>query len=92
MPDHVVATGNPGKTVMVIGDSFTDFYFTRMLSEHVERVVWIHHHQCGFDWRLIDKFHPDEVWWAPTERFLICDPGARPIHFPDPAISSRAGG
>jgi alginate O-acetyltransferase complex protein AlgJ len=57
-----------------------------------ERVVWIHHHQCGFDWRLIDKFHPDEVWWAPTERFLICDPGARPIHFPDPAISSRAGG
>lgn len=77
---------------MVIGDSFTDFYFTRMLSEHVERVVWIHHHQCGFDWRLIDKFHPDDVWWAPTERFLICDPGARPIHFPDPAISSRAGG
>jgi hypothetical protein len=82
MPDHVITTGKPGPTIMVIGDSFTAGYFPLMLSQHVGRAVWIHHHQCGFDWKLIDRFHPDEVWWAPTERFLICDPGVRPIDFP----------
>ena len=82
MPDHVVTTGKPGPTVMVIGDSFTAGYFPLMLSQHVGRAIWVHHHQCGFDWKLIDKLRPDEVWWAPTERFLVCDPGARPIDFP----------
>jgi alginate O-acetyltransferase complex protein AlgJ len=82
MPDHVFATGKPGPTVMVIGDSFTHSYFTLMLSQHLERVVWINHRHCGFDWSLIDNFHPDEVWWAPTERFLICNTGVRPANFP----------
>jgi hypothetical protein len=82
MPDHVVTTGSSGPTVMVIGDSFTAAYFPIMLSHHVGRAIWLHHRQCGFDWKLIDEFHPDEVWWAPTERFLVCDVGARPIGFP----------
>ena len=82
MADHVVATGNPGPSVMVVGDSFTHSYFTLMLSQHFERVIWINHRNCGFDWTLIDKFHPDEVWWMPTERFLICDPGVHPANFP----------
>jgi alginate O-acetyltransferase complex protein AlgJ len=82
MPDHVFATGKPGPTVMVIGDSFTHSYFPLMLSQHLERVVWINDRHCGFDWSLIDKFHPDEVWWAPTERFLVCDSGVRPANFP----------
>ena len=81
MPDHVVATGNPGRTIMVIGDSFTHSYFPILLSQHLERVVWIHHRHCGFDWSLVDKFQPDEVWWSPTERFLICSPGVRPTNF-----------
>ena len=82
MPDHVVTTGRPGPTVMIIGDSFTHGYFPLMLSQRdVSRIVWIHHHECGFDWKLIDKFRPDEVWWAPTERFLLCDPGLTPIDF-----------
>ncbi len=55
MPDHVVTTGRPGPTVMVIGDSFTAGYFPLMLSEHVGRAIWMHHHQCGFDWKLIDR-------------------------------------
>ena len=82
MPDHVVTTGRAGPTVLVIGDSFTASYFPAMLSQHVGRAIWIHHHQCGFDWKLIDEFHPDEVWWAPTERFLVCDAGARPKGLP----------
>jgi alginate O-acetyltransferase complex protein AlgJ len=81
MPDHLVATGLPGPTIMVIGDSFTQGFFPVMLSQHAGRAIWIHHHECGFDWKLIDKFHPDEVWWVPTERFLICDPGVAPIDF-----------
>src|SRR5271166_1120327 len=81
MPDHVITTGKPGPTIMVIGDSFTASYFPLMLSQHVGRAIWVHHHQCGFDWKLIDRFHPDEVWWAPTERFLVCDPGVHPRDF-----------
>jgi hypothetical protein len=81
MPDHMVATGRPGPTIMVIGDSFTAGYFPLMLSQHAGRAIWIHHHECGFDWKLIDKLRPDEVWWAPTERFLICDPGVAPVDF-----------
>jgi len=81
MPDHIITTGKPGPTVMVIGDSFTASYFPLMLSQHAGRAIWVHHHQCGFDWKLIDRFRPDEVWWAPTERFLLCDPGVRPIDF-----------
>ena len=85
MPDHVVTTGKPGPTIMVIGDSFTAGYFPLMLSQHVGRAIWVHHHQCGFDWKLIDRLRPDEVWWAPTERFLVCDPGARSASiFPEP--------
>ena len=80
-PDIVVTTGRPGPTIMVIGDSFTASYFPRMLAQHVGRVLWVHYHQCDFDWKLIDRFHPDEVWWAPTERALICDPGVHPIDF-----------
>ena len=85
MPDHVVATDRPGPTIMIIGDSFTHGYFPRMLAQHGGRAVWIHHHECGFDWKLIDRFRPDEVWWTPTERFLLCDPGVIPIDFPTQA-------
>ena len=81
MPDHVVTTGKPGPTIMVIGDSFTARYFPLMLAQHVGRAIWINHHRCGFDWKLVDRLKPDEVWWAPTERFLICDPRAIPAGF-----------
>jgi hypothetical protein len=69
---------------MIIGDSFTsnDSIFPRMLIGHVGRVVWQHHKRCGFDWRLIDRFQPDEVWWMPTERYLLCSPNVRPEGFP----------
>jgi hypothetical protein len=29
----------------------------------------------------IELAAPDEVWWVPTERFLICDEGVRPLNF-----------
>ena len=81
MPDWILSSGRPGPTVMVIGDSFTASYFPPMLAQHVGRAIWLNHRECGFDWNWIDKFQPDEVWWAPTERFLICDEGVRPLNF-----------
>jgi len=81
MPDWALTSGRPGPTVMVIGDSFTASYFPPMLAEHVGRAIWLNHRECGFDWSMIEKFQPDEVWWVPTERFLICDEGVRPLNF-----------
>jgi hypothetical protein len=81
MPDYVLTSDKSGPTIMVIGDSFTAGYFPPMLLQHAGRAIWLHHHRCGFDWKWIDKFHPDEVWWAPTERFLLCEPDTHPIDF-----------
>jgi alginate O-acetyltransferase complex protein AlgJ len=81
MPDWVLSSGRPGPTIMVIGDSFTASYFPPMLAQHVGRAIWLNHRECGFDWNWIDKLQPDEVWWMPTERFLICDEGVRPLNF-----------
>ena len=43
----------------------------------------MHHNYCGFDWAWIDRLKPDEVWWAPVERFLVCRPGQKPKNFPE---------
>jgi len=79
--DFVDTSDRPGPTIMIYGDSFTGGYFPPLLLQHAGRVIWLAHHFCGFDWKAIDKFHPDEVWWMPNERFLICAPGARPLDF-----------
>jgi alginate O-acetyltransferase complex protein AlgJ len=78
MPAQMITTGKPGPTILVVGDSFTASFFPRMLAQHVGRAIWVHYNTegCSFDWSLVDKYHPDEVWWAPVERALICDSGA----------------
>jgi alginate O-acetyltransferase complex protein AlgJ len=77
-----VATGDrQGATVMIIGDSFT-YNVAPVLLMHIGRVVWLHHQSCGFDWKLIDRFRPDEVWWMPTERLILCDANVHPDGFP----------
>jgi alginate O-acetyltransferase complex protein AlgJ len=78
MPDHAIVSGRPGPTIMVIGDSFTVGLFPLFLSQHVGRAVWLHHNYCGFDWTAIDRIKPDEVWWTPVERYLVCRPGQHP--------------
>ena len=79
--DYVQSSGRPGPTVMILGDSFTGAHIEPMLLQHAGRVVWLASEHCGFDWSAIDRFRPDEVWWMPNERFLICDPGVRPRGF-----------
>lgn len=71
-PTFVETMDRPGPTIMIIGDSFTASFFPPMLLQHAGRVVWLFHYWCAFDWKWIDQFHPDEVWWMPTERYLIC--------------------
>ncbi len=78
MPTHMITTGKPGPTILVVGDFFTASFFPPMLAQHVGRAIWVHYDDsaCSFDWSLIDKYRPDEVWWAPVERALICASGA----------------
>ena len=79
---YVATTDKPGETILIIGDSFTVGYFAPMVLSRIGRIVWQHHKFCGFDWKLIDRFRPDEVWWMPTERYLLCGPNVRPDGFP----------
>jgi hypothetical protein len=79
--DYVETSDNQGPTIMIFGDSFTARYFAPMALKHAGRVVWIDHKHCAFDWGVIDRFHPDMVWWMPNERQLICDPAVRPVGF-----------
>lgn len=87
--DYVETSDKPGPTIMVIGDSFTFDYYARMLLQHVGRVVWLNHRLCRFDWKAIDRFHPDEVWWMPNERFFLCAPGAWPVDFAEEKDEGR---
>jgi alginate O-acetyltransferase complex protein AlgJ len=87
--DYVETSDKPGPTIMILGDSFTFGYFAQMLLQHVGRVVWMNHRLCRFDWKAIDKFHPDEVWWMPNERFLVCAPGAWPVDFAEEKDEGR---
>jgi alginate O-acetyltransferase complex protein AlgJ len=66
---------------MIIGDSFTESYFPPLMTKQGVGVVWQHHKWCGFDWKTIDRSQPDEVWWMPTERYLLCHPNVRPDGF-----------
>ena len=88
-PDLAIATGRPGPTVLIIGDSFTESFFPPLLAERVGRAIWMHFHQCAFDWTAVDRYRPDEVWWMPTERALVCDPGARPQNFAAEAAAAK---
>ena len=67
---------------MIIGELFHLAILRLWCLSHVGRIVWQHHKFCGFDWKLIDRFRPDEVWWMPTERYLLCGPNVRPDGFP----------
>jgi hypothetical protein len=89
MPDHAIATGRSGPTILVIGDSFTVGYFPLFLSQHVGRAAWFHHNYCGFDWASIDKTRPDEVWWMPVERYLVCRPRQKLKNFPEGEASGN---
>jgi alginate O-acetyltransferase complex protein AlgJ len=68
-----------GPTILIIGDSFADL-LARVLVQHAGRVIVMHHQWCGFDWKRVDELKPNEVWWLPTERYMLCK--TKPKNFP----------
>jgi alginate O-acetyltransferase complex protein AlgJ len=80
-----------GPTILILGDSFTGVFFPPMVLQHAGRVVWMSHLVCGFDWNEVEKYRPDEVWWMPTERFLVCLPGVKPKGLPESKTDSIQG-
>jgi alginate O-acetyltransferase complex protein AlgJ len=66
--------------IVTVGDSFTGG-FAPFLVANGAGFTWIHHEWCGFDWNEIEAVHPDEVWWMPTERYMLCN-NVRPKGMP----------
>ncbi len=81
--DFIETSEKAGPTILVLGDSFTSGYLSLMILQHAHRVIWMNHWFCGFDWGELENYHPDEVWWMPTERFLLCSPGVKPKGLPE---------
>jgi alginate O-acetyltransferase complex protein AlgJ len=93
--DFIETSEKAGPTILILGDSFTGGYFPPMVLQHAHRVIWMNHLVCGFDWSEVEKYHPDEVWWMPTERFLVCIPGLTPKGLPESkaqAVEGKAPG
>ena len=80
-PTFTATLGRPGPTILIIGDSFTFYFFGPMVVQRAGRMVWTYHRGCGFNWKWIEQFRPDEVWWMPTERQMLCRPGIKPEGF-----------
>jgi len=89
--DFIETSERPGPTILILGDSFTGGYLPAMILQHAHRVVWVDHKSCGFDWAEVEKYRPDEVWWMPNERFLVCKPGLKPKGLPEDKAEAAAG-
>ncbi len=76
-----ISSSVSGPTVLIIGDSFTAFYFPAYFAHFVSRVVWMHQEDCRFDWNVVASVKPDIVLLMPTERFARCPGGGRPVNY-----------
>jgi alginate O-acetyltransferase complex protein AlgJ len=64
-----------GPAVLVIGDSFTDpsrESFAQMILSRARKMLWLAHSDTATERRLATELQPDEVWYMPTERFMLC--------------------
>ena len=89
--DFTETSEKAGPTILVLGDSFTGGYLPAMILQHAHRVIWVDHKSCGFNWSEVEKYAPDEVWWMPNERFLVCKPGLKPVGLPESKSDSAEG-
>jgi alginate O-acetyltransferase complex protein AlgJ len=80
-----------GPTILILGDSSAGIFFPPMVLQHAGRVIWMSYLVCGFDWNEVEKYGPDEVWWMPTERNLVCLPGVKPKGLPESKADSAHG-
>jgi alginate O-acetyltransferase complex protein AlgJ len=64
-----------GVGIIVLGDSFTlDFWRPLLLRSGAARIGWMHFALCSFDFSDLERFRPNYVIVAPTERFMPCPP------------------
>jgi alginate O-acetyltransferase complex protein AlgJ len=89
--DFTETSEKAGPTILILGDSFTGGYLPAMILQHAHRVIWMDHKSCGFDWSEVETYHPDEVWWMPNERFLVCKAGLKPMGLPEGKLDSAEG-
>lgn len=63
-----------GARVLVLGDSFTQHFWLPFLqaAQGIERIGWLHHSMCQFDFEDVLRFRPSLVILIPTERFMPC--------------------
>ncbi len=62
----------PGPRIMVLGDSFANFFWRRLLAGRTSAYAFMHHHWCQADEGAIDRFKPDILIYMPVERYLAC--------------------
>jgi alginate O-acetyltransferase complex protein AlgJ len=74
-------TALKGPQILILGDSFTAGFEPFLLANGA-RFQFVHHTWCGFDWNVIEENNPDEVWWMPTERYMLCNSNVRPKGLP----------
>jgi alginate O-acetyltransferase complex protein AlgJ len=71
--EQIADSEKTGTAVLVIGDSFTnDSFWRAFFDRHASRYEFTSHGGCGFDAAIIDRFNPDIVVLAVTERYLFC--------------------
>lgn len=76
--------GVEGARVLVIGDSFTQHLWLPFLqaAQGVERVGWLHHSKCQFNFEDVLRFRPHLVILVPTERYMPCASNKWPSGLP----------
>lgn len=80
---YAYETGHAGPRILVIGDSFTQYFWPGLLASRSSAFGWMHHRNCTFDWTAVERFKPDLVIYAPVERSMLCN--GWPAGLPAPA-------
>ena len=72
-----------GARVLMLGDSFTQYFWLPLFERtDAERIGWMHHSNCTFDYADVERFDPTLVIWVPTEREMPCPLTAWPAGLP----------
>lgn len=69
---YAYSTGHAGPRILVIGDSFTQGFWRGWLAYRASAYGWTHHRYCRFDMGAVERFKPDILIYAPTERAMQC--------------------
>ena len=69
---YAIETGHPGPRILVIGDSFSQGPWQGLGVHRASVYGWMHHRYCRFDMGAVERFRPDILIYAPTERAMPC--------------------